>query len=219
MSTARPRNLVVVTGTNTEVGKTWLASGLLRELRRRGHSVAARKPAQSFEPPAPPGTTDAEILAAATGESAGEVCPPQRWYPKAMAPPMAAESLGRSSFGLKELQSELRWPAATTLGLVELAGGIGSPQGADGDGVDVVELLRPDLVVLVAPAGLGTLSNISLARRALGSEHLVVFLNRFDPTDELHVANMHWISERYGLSLTTELGELAGLLADHCAQL
>ena len=241
-----PAVLVVVAGTGTEVGKTFVASALARELRRRGASVAARKPAQSFEPPVPPGTTDAEILASATGEEASDVCPPWRWYPRAMAPPMAAESMGEAAFSLQDLVGELRWPAGTEVALVELAGGLGSPQAADGDGADMVELLRPDLVVLVAGPGLGTLSPISLSARALATPlgfspasplapaaasppglspaslsgpplhrgRLVVFINRFDPADELHRANKSWVAKRLGLSVTSEVEELAGAVAE-----
>ena len=90
----RPRTLVVVLGTGTEVGKTWVGAALARELRRTGRTVAARKPAQSFLPEEL-GGTDAEVLAAATGEAPHEVCVEHRWYPTPMAPPMAADALDR----------------------------------------------------------------------------------------------------------------------------
>ena len=58
----RPRRLIVVVGTATEIGKTWVASRLLRELRAEGFTVAARKPAQSFSPD--DSSTDAHHLSA-----------------------------------------------------------------------------------------------------------------------------------------------------------
>ena len=61
----RPRTLVFVSGTATEVGKTWWTAATARELRVAGAHVAARKPVQSGEPGA---VTDGEVLAAATGE-------------------------------------------------------------------------------------------------------------------------------------------------------
>ena len=93
--TVRPERLVLVVGTGTEVGKTWVSCRLLRALRRRGLIVSARKPIQSYGTGGGIGATDAELLAEATGEAAGAVCPLHRWYPLAMAPPMAAEALGR----------------------------------------------------------------------------------------------------------------------------
>ncbi|HEY6416293.1 MAG TPA: AAA family ATPase, partial [Acidimicrobiales bacterium] len=72
--TARPERLVVVTGTGTEVGKTWVACRLARALRERGLIVAARKPVQSYAAADAPDGTDAALLAEATGETALLVC-------------------------------------------------------------------------------------------------------------------------------------------------
>ena len=90
---SRPDLLVLVVGTATDVGKTWVGARTLAALRAKGMTVAARKPAQSFalDDPHP---TDAEVLSAATGEEPSTVCPAHRSYPVAMAPPMAADVLG-----------------------------------------------------------------------------------------------------------------------------
>ena len=61
----RPACLVVITGTGTGVGKTWVAAAIATALRERAVTVSARKPAQSFDP-ADPHPVDAEILGAAT---------------------------------------------------------------------------------------------------------------------------------------------------------
>ena len=55
----RPRTLVFVAGTGTDIGKTWWTAATARELRAAGVAVAARKPVQSGEPGAP---TDADVL-------------------------------------------------------------------------------------------------------------------------------------------------------------
>ncbi|MGO9657319.1 MAG: ATP-dependent dethiobiotin synthetase BioD [Acidimicrobiales bacterium] len=204
---ARPQRLVVVGGTGTEVGKTWVGCELARHLRGLGQQVSARKLAQSFGPEE--GPTDAERLAAATGEKAADVCPPWRWYPRAMAPPMAAEALGLPPFGLDDLVGELRWPPGVDVGLVEWAGGVGSPQATYGDAVDLVERLAPDLVVVVAGAGLGALSNVRLAARALSRHPLAVFLNHFDDEDDLHGRNRRWLAERDGLRVYVSTAGLA----------
>ena len=83
----RPQRLIVVVGTRTEIGKTWVSARLLRDLRANGLHVAARKPAQSFD--SDDALTDAHHLADASGETPTEVCPRHRWYPIPMAPPMA----------------------------------------------------------------------------------------------------------------------------------
>src|SRR5690348_5882168 len=96
--------LVVVTGTATDIGKTWFAAHTATALRTRATPVVAYKPAQSF---APGDTqTDADVLAAATGDAADQVCPRTRWYEVPMAPPMAAEVLGRAPFTIGDLTTE-----------------------------------------------------------------------------------------------------------------
>ena len=206
-SVPRPDTLVFVTGTSTEVGKTWVAVRLAARLRVRGARVAARKPAQSFA--AGQGPTDAELLAAATDENAEEVCPRHRWYVLAMAPPMAAEALGREALTIADLAAELRFPAGTDYGIVEGVGGPRSPLAADGDTVDLAAALRPDIVVLVADAGLGTINAVLLSAAALREWPLVVALNRFDPGDDLHAANRRWLADRAGLSVVADVEELA----------
>ena len=140
----RPRRVVAVVGTGTDIGKTWVAARLLTDLRAAGLQVAARKPAQSFDPGDDPAGLDAAVLGAATGEPPEQVCPPHRWYETAMAPPMAAEALGRPPFTIDDLVAELLWPdRGVDVGLVETAGGVRSPLAADGDCLDYCAAVAP----------------------------------------------------------------------------
>lgn len=217
----QPELLVVIAGTGTEVGKTWVGAALATALRSAGTTVQARKPAQSFEPDDPAEGTDAALLGAATGEAATTVCPSHRWYPTAMAPPMAADALGRPRLTLAELVDEVSasWTApAPQVGLVELAGGVFSPhthddpQG-DGDGVALTRALSPDHVVLVADAGLGTINAIRPALTALATiAPVTVVLNRYDADSELHRRNRDWLRDHDGLDPVTSVEELAGRL-------
>jgi dethiobiotin synthetase len=194
---------VVVAGTGTAVGKTWAAAALARRLVPR---VAVRKPVQSYD--ARP--TDAEVLAEASGEAPTEVCVPHRSYELAVAPFMAAARLGRPPFTLDDLIGELAWPAGgVDVGVVEAAGGVRSPMTSDGaDTVDLCDRLRPDLVVLVAEAGLGTLNAVRLCLDALDAHPVTVLLNRFDPNDPLHVANRDWLAEHVAAPVVTDVDEL-----------
>ena len=103
---ARPRRVVAVVGTGTDIGKTWVSAHLLTGLRAAGLSVSARKPAQSFDPEDDPAGFDAAVLGEASGEAPEVVCASHRWYEVAMAPPMAAEALGRPSFTVGDLIHE-----------------------------------------------------------------------------------------------------------------
>ena len=204
----RPHRLVVVTGTGTEVGKTWIAAALARELRNRGLTVAARKPVQSFAPD--DARTDADVLAAATGEEPHAVCPSDRRYEVAMAPPMAAEVLARSPFTIAQLAEEVTWPDGIDIGLVEGAGGPRSPLASDGDTVDLATALEPDAVVLVAEAGLGTIGSVRLAHAPLAEiAPVVVVLNRYDGADDLHTRNREWLSARAGFDVVVSVDDLA----------
>jgi dethiobiotin synthetase len=199
----RPGRLLVVAGTGTEVGKTWVGARLATAARAAGLTVAARKPVQSFDPGT--GPTDAEVLAAATGEAPTVVCPAHRSYEVAVAPFMAAERLGRPPFTLADLVGELRWPVGVDLGLVEPAGGVRSPMSADrGDTVDLVEVLRPDGIVLVADAGLGTINAVRLSLDALAGWPVTVVLNRYDDADELHRANRSWLDAHVVAEVVTD---------------
>lgn len=201
--------LVVCVGTATEIGKTWVGAAVLSQLRADGVAVAARKPAQSFDDGAP-GPTDADVLASATGEHPHDVCPGHRWYGVAMAPPMAAAVLDREPFTVADLMAELRWPSPEPpVRWVETVGGPRSPIAFDGDSADVCDALRPDLVVLVADAGLGTINSVRLSVAALAGHHVVVVLNRFDPDDELHALNLAWLTDREQLDVVTSPAELA----------
>jgi len=203
----RPERLVLVTGTGTEVGKTWVGAELATELKAKGLRVAARKPAQSFA--AGEGPTDAEVLAAATGEDVEAVCPRHRWYEVAMAPPMAADALGRPRIEIDELVGETTFRMPIDVGLVETAGGVRSPLAHDGDTVDFAVLLAPDDVVLVADPGLGTINAVRLSVEALAPATVHVFLNRFDKSDGLHMANRRWLADRFGCDVSVDVSTLA----------
>ncbi len=187
----RPRCLVVVAGVATEVGKTWVTAQVARNLRDAGIAVSVRKPTQSHELGIV--DTDAAILAEATGEAPEAVCRKDRDYSIPMAPPMAASSLGLAAVSVTELVDELEWPQGCEVGLVESAGGVRSPIATDGDTVELIRQLAPDLVVLVGDAGLGVINSIRLCIAAMEPIRPVVVLNRFDYSQELHLRNLTWL--------------------------
>jgi dethiobiotin synthetase len=206
----RPDRLVAVVGTGTDVGKTFVAVGLLRAARATGARVAARKPVQSYS--ADGGATDADVLAGATGDEAGAVCPRHRWYETPMAPPMAAELLGRPAFTVADLAGEVQWTEGTDLGLVETAGGVRSPIASDGDSAALARAAVPDAVVLVADAGLGTINAVRLSCDALDGMAVTVVLNRFRAGDELHERNREWLAARDGYDVAWSIDSLLARL-------
>ncbi|GFE83789.1 hypothetical protein GCM10011487_57890 [Steroidobacter agaridevorans] len=204
---SRPSLLIGVIGTNTEVGKTWVTAQLLATLKLRGSRVAARKPVQSYGPDEI--DTDAARLAGASGEEVTEICPAHRWYPLGLAPPMAAQALGRGPVWMSELVSETRWPADVDIGFVETVGGVRSPLACDGDSLELLRRLEVDRMLLVADAELGTINAVRLTLAAVSPVPTVVYLNRFNPNSKLHELNRRWLAEQDKLTVITDVHSLA----------
>jgi dethiobiotin synthetase len=203
--------LLVVSGTGTEIGKTWLTARLIEELGRRGRTCAARKPVQSFDPAE--GPSDAEVLGRASGEPPEVVTPRHRWYEVPVAPPMAAEILGRPPIALEDLVRETTVPEVDVV-LVEGAGGPRSPLADDGDVVDLAEALDASHVLLVAEPGLGTINAVLLASAAFPQPPLV-YLNRFDAAHDLHIRNRRWLEDVEGLEVCVTIDGLIDQLDRH----
>jgi dethiobiotin synthase len=209
----RPERVVVVAGTGTEVGKTFVGAAIAHALREQGHSVIARKPAQSFD--ASDASTDATVLGAATSEAAEVVCPKHRWYPVAMAPPMAAAALGRDPFSTADLVLEtVQSFVAADIALVETAGGAWSPQASDGRHVGhFTQELAADAVLLVTDAGLGVINAVRGAAAAFAAPGpMVVFLNRYDEHNGLHAENRAWLASHDKFTVVTSVAEAAVML-------
>lgn len=213
----RPKRVVVVAGTATEIGKTFVGAAIAHELMAQRRTVSARKAAQSFDPDDE--STDARLLAAATSEDPEVVCPPHRWYPIPMAPPMAAAALGRDPFTTAELAAEVlaSWDideAIADIGLAETAGGAWSPQASDGLHVgDFADAIEADAVLLVADAGLGVINAVRGAIAAFApTRPVIVMLNRYSPNDALHEANREWLIHEDHLHVVVDAAEAATAL-------
>jgi dethiobiotin synthetase len=203
--------IVVVTGTGTDIGKTWFTAATIDALRADGQPAIACKPVQSFAP-GDEGSTDADVLGRASGDDPFAVCPAHRWLPMPVAPPMAAAALGLPSFTIAALAGEVRARSAVsdddTIVFVEGAGGARSPLADDGDTVALAHALAADRVVIVADAGLGTINAVRLTVAALSSWTPVVALNRYDDDNPLHRDNRGWLADRDGYCVVTSSGEL-----------
>ncbi len=154
------RRVVVVTGTDTDVGKTVLTALLTRRLRAAGVNAVALKPLCSG------GREDALALHAANEGvlTLDEVNP---WHFRAaLAPVLAARREGRG-VTLAEVVARVRAVARRfELVLVEGAGGLLSPLGAGFDTRDLIVGLRA-VPVIVVPNRLGAVNQARLVWEAL----------------------------------------------------
>jgi dethiobiotin synthetase len=160
-----------VTGTDTGVGKTEVACGLLRAWRASGRDVAAMKPAQSGVEPGTP--SDAELLAAAagTGDPADLVCPYSFAAP--LAPAVAARLAGVEIDLARILAAARALASGHDALLVEGAGGLLVPLTARETYADLAVALGYPVLV-VARTGLGTVNHAALTVEALRSRGLTV---------------------------------------------
>jgi dethiobiotin synthetase len=160
-----------VTATDTGVGKTEVACGLVRGHRARGVDVGAMKPAQSGHEPGQPSDADRLRAAAGGGDPPELVCPYSFGPP--LAPAVAARLAGRT-ISLPRLLDAARALAARHEALVvEGAGGLLTPLTDRETFADLAVALGLPVLV-VARAGLGTVNHTALTCEALRARGLPV---------------------------------------------
>ena len=199
---------LLVTGTDTGVGKTFVACALAQALRARGRTVAVMKPVETGVVSVP---EDAARLreAAADPASLDDVCPYQLRTP--VAPSVAARVEG-VAIDLARLEALIRRrrTAADVL-LVEGAGGLLVPIA---DGVTYADLAaRLGLPLLVVGANrLGTVNHCALTARVadwMGLAVLGFVLSQPSPEPDVSaVTNVATIRSLTGLACLGELPHL-----------
>jgi len=152
-----PGRLIVITGTDTGIGKTHLGSALLLAARSQGHAVIGYKPVESGVDGSTP--TDAHRLRAASTPALFHVQPPAVALRAPVSPHLAAAREG-VSLPWSEIATWIARTRSDTVLLVELPGGLFTPLSPSLLNVDAVNELRPDLTVLVAPDRLGVLNHV-----------------------------------------------------------
>jgi dethiobiotin synthetase len=181
-----------VTGTDTNVGKTYLAAMIIRDLRRAGHRVGAYKPACSgaITDSAGPRWDDIEHLRSALGTDYPDdlICPQRFLAP--LAPPMAARAEGRQvDFDLLVHGAKHWQPHADHL-IVEGAGGLLAPVAEAKTVADLAVAIGYPLII-VARCGLGTINHTLLTIEAAQHRGLSVagiVLNQSRPEDDFALA-------------------------------
>lgn len=151
---------IVITGTDTSVGKTFTGIGLATALRRRGRRVVAVKPLESGCGDVASATEDGVALARATGQL--EPTQALLRFRDPVAPPEAADREGRSIDFDALLERVVRHSVGAEIALVEGAGGLLSPLTWDKNVLDVARHLRAS-VLLIAADRLGTINHTLMA--------------------------------------------------------
>ncbi|HEX6929128.1 MAG TPA: dethiobiotin synthase [Gammaproteobacteria bacterium] len=162
-----------VTGTDTEIGKTTIACGLVRKLAAAGRHVAVMKPVASGCRLAPDGlrNEDAEALIAASGRDHDYALVNPYAFEPPIAPHIAADEAG------VEIRAQVILDAFITLRsradaiVVEGVGGFRVPLSAAFDTADLaVQIGLP--VILVVGLRLGCISHALLTAEAVRARGL-----------------------------------------------
>lgn len=155
--------VIVVTGTGTEIGKTIVTAALAAVATADGRSVAVLKPAQTGVAPGEAGDAD-EVVRLSGAVTGAELAR----FPEPLAPGTAARRAGMAPVRPDEVAEAARKLAEEhDLVLVEGAGGLLVRFDEDGGTLADAAGLLGAPVLVVAPAGLGTLNSTALTAEAL----------------------------------------------------
>ena len=166
---------IFVTGTGTDVGKTFITAALCRYLRADGRPVDAIKPvASGFEPDLPqasdPGALVAALERPVTLEEIDRISP---WrFAAPLSPDMAAAREGRT-VDFKALVTFCRTAADACRGtlFIEGVGGVMVPLDESHTVLDWMNAVRAPAIV-VAGSYLGTISHTLTALHVLAQRNL-----------------------------------------------
>lgn len=182
--------VLLVSGTDTGVGKTWVSCGVLRAARAAGLRVAARKPAETGCDPDASGRlvgADAVALHAAAGadEPLDAVCPIR--LPDPLAPSFAARRAG-VTIDPRDVVASCRSRARDVeLLLVEGAGGLLVPLAGRVTFADLARELDARLLLVVG-ARLGAINHALLSLDAASARGIGVagfVVNHFSTARDL----------------------------------
>jgi dethiobiotin synthetase len=163
---------IFVTGTGTDVGKTFVTAALIRHARAAGRDVAAFKPVASGFEPAQAETSDAGVLLDALGRPLADIDAIAPWrFAAPLSPDMAAAREGRM-LDVDAIIAFTREAAASAdLVLIEGIGGVMVPLDQRHTVLDWMMALELP-VLLVAGSYLGTISHTLTALRVLNERAL-----------------------------------------------
>jgi len=202
---------IVLLGTGTDVGKTYVGSQLAKAWKAECGPVLGLKPIES-------GIEQSNKTLQGDAASLGACATSSRWPRYALAEPISPHLAARRE-GLEiDIQEVALWVAkqesefiedcaedGEIISIVETAGGAFSPVSASSTNADLARALSPALWILVAPDSLGVLHDVQATLRALPDRQVdLVALSRARGEDA---------------STGTNAAEISGIVCDQLAGL
>ncbi len=191
-----------ITGTDTEVGKTFVACALLHALRARGLSALGMKPVAAGLDAAGKNEDVEQLIAASALPAPYQLINPYA-FRAAVAPHIAAAEEGRTIelANIVAAFEQLRELADAVL--VEGVGGFCVPLGPDCDTADLAVALKLP-VILVVGMRLGCINHALLTEQAITARGLTLagwIANRIDPAMSHFEENLTALKERINAPL------------------
>lgn len=198
-----------ITGTGTDIGKTYVTGLVLKKLREYGKNAAYYKAAMSGNERSADGSLipgDAAHVKAVSGieQPLEEMCP--YVYEAAFSPHLAARLEGN----LLEMDTVLRRFDAVCSKYdyvtAEGSGGILCPLRFDGQRILLEDFVRARSLncLLVADAGLGTINSVVLTAEYMRARNLPlkgIIFNHYEPGNILHEDNLVMCEAMTGLKV------------------
>ncbi len=207
-----PNGGVFITGTDTGVGKTFVAAALLRALARRGARVAGMKPVAAGIDAGEAWNADVAALAAADGLTLPLRDRNPYAFVPAIAPHLAAQAAS-VAIAIDEIVAACnRLRAHADFIVVEGAGGVLVPLDRDHDMLDLAAALHLP-VLLVVGLRLGCINHALLSAQAIAARGLPLagwIGNAMGPSMQHERDNIDTIAARLGQPPLAELRHDSG---------
>lgn len=196
-----------ITGTGTDVGKTFVTGLIVKKLKDSGKNAAYYKAAMSGNPRCPDGSLipgDARYVKEISGitQPLSSMCP--YVYETAVSPHLASRLEGNPVRMEVVREGFYKLMAQYDYVTMEGSGGILCPLCFDEGELwleDVIQTLGLSCLI-VADAGLGTINSVVLTSEYLRAKHIPVkgiLFNHFHPGDIMEEDNLRMCEHRTGL--------------------
>lgn len=192
------KNGYFITGSDTDVGKTYIGCELIRQLRELDAEIEVRKPAESGCIPDETGqliAADATQLNAANDNAETMSRVAANRFKAALAPHRAARLEGKELY-ITDLVDACSRDDDNNLLFVEGAGGFYSPIAEDGLNADLASTIQLPVIIVVSDR-VGAVNQALLTIDAVESHHLpiaAVILNRVETGHENGMNNVEDLS-------------------------
>lgn len=150
-------NKIFITGTGTDIGKSIVCAGILRELRKRGHDAVPMKPVQSGAEINSTGklfSPDIDVALMASGytipeEEKDHTCP--YMYKQACSPHLAAELSGLPYPDMETVNNSMNFLSKLhEILVIEGAGGIQVPLDRKNTTIDLIKKLEVPVLLVIS---------------------------------------------------------------------